>query len=188
MAEFFQNIDVFLFKIINSSLANPLFDKIMPFITERDSWILIYVLLIIALIWKGGRKGIICLIFLLIGIAITDQVSSKLLKGLFERLRPCFTLENVRLLVDCGPGKSFPSSHAANNFFLATILAYFYNEYKYILFIIAAAIAFSRVYVGVHYPFDITGGAVLGVLIGYAMALLAKLALEKFALKKNELK
>jgi undecaprenyl-diphosphatase len=72
-------------------------------------------------------------------------------------------LQNVHLLVSCGSGFSFPSSHAVNNFAAALILAFFFPQNKWWFFGFAALVAFSRVYVGVHYLFDVIGGAVIGL-------------------------
>jgi undecaprenyl-diphosphatase len=82
-------------------------------------------------------------------------------------------LEHINLLVSCGTGKSFPSSHAANNFFAAFILSFFYKKNPWVFYTTASLIAISRVVVGVHYPFDVIGGAIIGT----AIALLLRLIL-----------
>jgi undecaprenyl-diphosphatase len=164
--ELIQNIDKWLFYAINKGMANTLFDRIMPFITTNTNWFLVYAFLFGWLLWKGGSKGRITAIILIITIIIVDQVNSFVLKDIFSRLRPCQVLDNVRLLMPCGGGKSFPSSHAANNFAAAIILSYFYKQYKWVYFSIAIAISFSRIYVGVHYPFDVLGGIIFGVSVG----------------------
>jgi undecaprenyl-diphosphatase len=78
-------------------------------------------------------------------------------------MRPCNALENVHLLVHCSKAFSFPSSHATNIFTGMSILAFVYRRLKVGLFGIAALVAYSRVYVGVHYPFDVLSGAALGI-------------------------
>ena len=165
MLNFFQTIDIEIFYFINNILSNSVLDKIMPFITNSSNWILLYILLFTWLLWKGGRSGRFAVLFIIITIVITDQVSSNLIKNLVGRLRPCHTLDDVILLVSCSSGKSMPSSHAANNFAFAVILSYFFSKYKYIYYSLAALIAFSRVYVGVHYPTDILAGTLLGIFI-----------------------
>jgi undecaprenyl-diphosphatase len=72
----------------------------------------------------------------------------------------------VYLLVSCGSGFSFPSSHAVNNFAGALVLAFFIPHIKWWFFGYAAIVAFSRVYIGVHYPSDVIGGSIIGLLIG----------------------
>lgn len=98
-------------------------------------------------------------------ILATDQLNSSVIKELIERIRPCHTLGDVRLLVDCGGGKSMPSSHAANNFAAALVLSIFFRRETLLFFFIAVLMALSRVYVGVHYPADIIVGAVVGLLM-----------------------
>ncbi len=162
-----QSIDIYLFRLINTGTANPLFDRIMPFLTNVHNWLLVYIFLLLWLLWKGGKRGRIAAAALIVVIILTDQLSGAVLKEAIGRIRPCHTLDNIRLLINCGKGKSFPSSHAANMFAAATVLSFFFRQYRFVYFGIAVTIAFSRVYVGVHYPFDIFGGACLGLTTGY---------------------
>ena len=163
MGEFLQNIDTALFYFINKTLANPLTDKIMPFITENNHWFLVYIILLGWLFIKGGAKGRVAVIMALLLVTLTDQVNSFYIKDLFHRIRPCNALPNVHLLVNCTDSFSFTSSHAINNFGAATVFSYFYKNFRYILFGTATLVSLSRVFVGVHYPFDILCGAMLGV-------------------------
>ncbi len=174
-----QNIDVAIFYFVNHGLANPFFDKFFVFITNVKHWFLLYIYLWLMLIFKGGKKGKITAFAIILLIVVSDQISSHLLKNLFGRVRPCNALENVRTLVACSRSYSMPSSHAVNNFAAATFLSALYSKYKKIFFTIAVLIAFSRPYVGVHYPSDIFAGALLGIAIGYGFAYVLK----KFNLK-----
>lgn len=169
---FLLNIDKWLFSLINGQWTNHLFDKFFPFITLQSNWTILYIVLSIWLIWKGGKRGRIAIILLGITIIFADQISSSLLKNLIERLRPCNDIISVRLLINCGSGYSFPSSHAVNSFAAALILSRFYNENKYIFYTIAALIAYSRVYVGVHYTFDVIAGAIIGIIIAYIFVII----------------
>jgi undecaprenyl-diphosphatase len=126
------------------------------------------------MLWKGGAKGRKFVVLMILTILISDQLSSSLIKPLVDRTRPCFSLEGVKLLITIGPGKSFPSSHAVNNFAAATVISYFYKEYKAVLFTIAGLVAFSRVYVGVHYPLDVLAGAAIGMIVGYFIIFIDK--------------
>ena len=134
MLEIIQTIDTWLFHLINGGTANKLFDKFMPFITNNQHWILVYVILFVWLFWKGGKAGRICAAVLIITIIISDQVSSSIIKNYVGRLRPCHVLSDVRLLVPCGGGKSFPSSHAVNTFAAATVLTRYYRKYIWLFF------------------------------------------------------
>jgi len=172
LIHFLINIDIVLFYFLNSTIANPVFDFIMPIITKQQNWYIIYFGLILFLVIKYKQKGLIIVLALLIAVGISDFISSQVIKEAVGRLRPCRTLANIHLLVPCGAGKSFPSSHAVNNFSLATVLAYNFRKYSWIFYSIATLIAFSRISVGAHYPFDVICGALIGAVIGYLIALL----------------
>lgn len=137
----------------------------MPFITESKHWYIFYVVILTYLLVKGGAKGRAAVIIVLVMIFFTDQ-STNFLKEWFGRMRPCKVLPDVNLLVGCASNFSLPSNHAVNNFAAATLFTYFFPSYKYALFIGAFIVAISRVFCGVHYPFDIFAGAVIGILWG----------------------
>lgn len=172
MGEFFLSIDSSLFVFINTNLSNPFFDAIMPAFTDWNRTPIgvgIIVSILIYLNWKGGRKGRIITLLIVVLILCSDQFSSSVLKPLIARPRPCHELEGVRmirqlrLLVDCGSGFSFPSSHAVNNAALALLFSYYYRRTMAFVIVYAFVIGLSRVIVGVHYPFDIIGGWSIGV-------------------------
>jgi undecaprenyl-diphosphatase len=162
-------MDRSLFYFCNQGLRNWLFDAIFPFLTDlnrKPVALVIVGILWLLLLTKGGRHGRIAAMLLIPTIALSDQLNSSVLKFLIERARPCNELADVHLLVGCGSGYSFPSSHAVNNFAGAIVLAYFLPRWTWAFFTFAALVAFSRVYVGVHYPSDVLGGAVIGLFIG----------------------
>ena len=138
----------------------------MPFITNPNNWILPILLYIGYAIGFDKKRGRIALVILIVTLAITDSVAAQIIKPWVGRLRPSHALEGINLLVGKGGKFSFVSNHSANMFALATILGYFYGNVKPYLYTFAAIIAFSRVYVGVHYPADI----LFGGLFGYGVA------------------
>jgi undecaprenyl-diphosphatase len=156
MTEILYSIDLALFVFVNHTLQNGVFDVVMPFLTDLNHhWparILIVALWILLLV-KGGRPGRIAALLLIPTVVVSDQLSSSVLKPLVDRVRPCHELLDVHLLVGCGGGLSYPTSHAGNNYPSAGDLA------------------FTRVYVGVHYPSDVVGGALIGLAVGFAMVL-----------------
>ena len=83
------------------------------------------------------------------------------------------------MLVDCGSGLSFPSSHAVNNFTGAAIISFFYRRQTPYWMAFASLMALSRPYVGVHYPSDILGGAVIGAVIGLSLSSAARLIAQR---------
>ena len=163
-----------LFTAINSGLSNSFFDWLMPFLRNRYFWTPVYVFLIIFLIRNYKKNGLICIMFLLLTFGLADFTSASVIKPSIQRLRPCNEVgfkEEIISRVACGAGFSFPSSHAANHFALAMFLSIvFTKRWKWIWLITFAwafSIAFAQVYVGVHFPIDVTAGAVLGCIIGY---------------------
>ena len=172
MIEWLYSVDTAMFFFLNQSISNPVLDWLMPFLTDLNKHR--ETILIVALLWawlmiKGGRTGRIAGILLVLSIIVSDQLSSSLLKPYVGRLRPCHVLQGVRLLVDCGSGYSFPSSHAVNNFAGATILSHYYRKYAWGWFLFASLVALTRPYVGVHYPSDILGGAFIGWFCAFGM-------------------
>jgi undecaprenyl-diphosphatase len=169
--------DRWLFIEINNHQSNSFFDGLMPFLRNSFTWIPLYVFLFFfAVLNFKGRAWWWVVIFLCV-VSLTDIVSSRIFKETFERLRPCADpdfIANVRLLLNrCSGGASFTSSHAANHFGMAvfifiTLRAVFKN-WVWLALLWAVAVGYAQVYVGVHYPFDILGGAVIGVLFGLLM-------------------
>ncbi|MBI3005266.1 MAG: phosphatase PAP2 family protein [Ignavibacteriales bacterium] len=187
MAEFLFLIDKAVFYFVNHSLENVVFDVLMPFVTDLNKNRPAVVLVLLALIlWavKGGRNARIAILLLIPTIALSDQLSSSVIKFLLERPRPCHELSDVRLLVSCGSGYAFPSSHAVNNFAGALVISFFFQRFAWAWFSFAGLVAFSRIYVGVHYPSDVIGGAVIGLVCGGVIIALFTFS-EKMLLKRG---
>jgi undecaprenyl-diphosphatase len=173
MLENLIELDRIIFSFLNQGLSNQFLDWIMPVITDWDKTILgrlLIISIVIFLLWKGDPKKRMLVPLLFLTLIITDQLNSSVLKNMIARPRPChlvdgaYIIENVRLLVSCGSGFSFPSSHAANSFAIATLLSIYYQKLSWLFILLAAIVGFSRIYVGVHFPLDVIGGAVVGVI------------------------
>lgn len=190
MSDALLEMDRGLFYFCNQGLRNWLFDAILPFVTDlnrKPIALVIVGILWILLLTKGGRHGRIAALLLILTITVSDQLSSSVLKFLIERARPCHELSGVHLLVGCGSGYSFPSSHAVNNFAGAIVLAYFLPRWTWAFFSFAALVAFSRIYVGVHYPSDVIGGAIIGLLIGATVIAAFRLFEESWIRRRSSL-
>ena len=159
---FLQHADTTLFLFLNHLIINPVWDGFMVMLTTKNYWLAPLAVVWIGLIWKGGSRGRAAAILVLFAVGMSDAVSARLIKPSVGRLRPCYELENVRLLVSCGGKHGFPSSHAANAFAAAVTLAYFYRRYAGIVLALALLVGYSRIVVGVHYPGDVLGGYLLG--------------------------
>ena len=165
--QWLSDIDTAFFLWINVKLSNPIFDWFMPKITNSDNWIVHGILLIAWLIIYGKKRGRIAVLLLLITIGLTDSLAAQIIKPIVGRIRPSHSMpEMINLLVSRGGKLSFVSNHAANMFALSVILGYFYASLRPWITLLAGMIAFSRVYVGVHYPAD----AIFGGLFGYTIA------------------
>ena len=156
-------LDTKLLFFINQSLANPVFDIIMPFVTNLNNWKIPILLVWILLMIKGGKKGRVVGILLILALIVSDQLSSALLKPLIGRYRPCHLFDNLRLLVNCGGKYAFPSSHASNIAAFAVLFSYFYRKWTVVFVIVATIVGFSRIYVGVHFPIDVLAGYTVGI-------------------------
>jgi len=162
-------IDRALFAFINGTLANPVTDFIMPIVTSDDLLRVLFALGIIALLVFGRKRFIWVAVIAIAVLTITDQAASALLKPLFGRPRPCHVMA-VHLLVNCGKGYSFPSSHAANLFGQALFFGLLYKKWLPYALAFAFLVGVSRIWVGVHYPLDMIGGMILGSLTGAIVA------------------
>ena len=158
-----------------NSLGSPPFDGFWLMLTHKATNILLYLLLWIFFLYKNHWKtGISLLFFTGFLILFTDQFTN-LFKVSFGRLRPCNdpTLQTLLRLVKprCGGGYSFFSGHASNSFALAVffgaLLKPYFRGLPYLLLLIAALIAYSRIYIGVHFPLDILCGTIAGCSIGF---------------------
>jgi len=171
--EYLNRIDTELFLMINGK-HNAFFDTIMFWASDKLFWFPFYAILLIFLIRLYKKFTIYILLAIAATITLCDQTASGLLKNLIKRLRPSHEPALVPFihLSDAGPGGNygFVSSHSANAFGLVTFLFFLlparYNWLKIILLFWALLVSYSRIYNGVHYPFDILGGAFVGMLAG----------------------
>ena len=120
------------------------------------------VLLGILLVWKGGRRGVLCLLMLAAVLAVTDGFVCNTIKHAVGRERPFLALPDVHCLIGKGKSGSMPSSHAANWFAATMVLLIYYRRSVWVMLPAAILVSFSRVYNGVHYPSDVLAGALLG--------------------------
>lgn len=176
MLDFLINWDIELLVFLNS-LHNTFFDHFMWLITGTKIWIPLYLLIIFFIFKKYPLKeAFLILAFFILAVALADSVSVKLFKEVFMRFRPSHNpaiadLLHLHIHEDGGEyrgGKfGFVSSHAANTFAVAMFSSLLFRVKRsiFLLFFWAAMVSYSRIYLGVHYPLDILGGALLGIFI-----------------------
>jgi len=191
MIESIKDWDEKAFLWLNSFHSDGL-DPIVLQLTQTITWIPLY-LLLLYLIYRKDPKNMAWVIGgIMLTILLADQVSSGLMKPYFERLRPCHDPKwegLLHLYGRCGGLYGFVSSHAANTFGMATFLTLILRKKQkgiYWLFLYAAIVSFTRIYLGVHYPLDVFFGALVGVLSAYlswAVVVLLKRKIIKKALE-----
>jgi len=174
MIDYLYRIDLSIFYFFNHTLSIPVLDKFFSLITAVNNWYIAYIILLLIAFIKGGRTGRITAIGVLILITLTDQTCSNILKDLVHRLRPCTVLPDVITPIGCTGTFSFPSNHAFNNFAAATFIYRFFPKLKWALYLTAVLVAVSRIYLGLHYPSDVLGGAILGIILGFYFASLVQ--------------
>lgn len=159
--EHIQYLDMEILKYIHST-SNVMFDKIMPWITSLGNggtiWIVIIALLLLSK--KYRRVGILAAI----SLALVTLFGEGILKNIVQRPRPFTEIKYIKLLISKPGTYSFPSGHAASSFAVAYVIGKKIKPLKITAYILAILIAYSRLYLFVHYPTDIIGGIVLGVL------------------------
>ena len=164
--------DHHLFHLINQEWTNKNLDRIMTYLTSfhETQYVLMGLALLILIFYR--KRGIKILLGCVIAVGISDTVAARIVKPYFHRSRPQFVERNIRILVPPQNSPSFVSNHAANSFSAATFLGLAIPGLYWTGILIATAIAYSRVYVGVHYPLDVFGGGILGIFIGATLWLL----------------
>lgn len=180
MMQLLLSLDRSIFEFVNGALGNPVFDAVLPWCREKLFWLPLYVFIgVFAAVNYSRRFFLAVLLGAFFSAGMADFTSSSIVKPNVMRLRPCNDpafREAVELRVSCGSGFSFTSSHAANHFAVAVFLIGAFGALgrwvRPVLLGWAALIAFSQVYVGVHYPADVLCGAVLGSLLGWAVLML----------------
>ncbi len=186
MPEWLNNIDTQLFLDLNSAHSS-FFDVFFILITSLEVWFPIYLLLVFMLIKKYKVNGLWVILFFVITVVISDQLSG-LIKDVVQRLRPShepMLIGKVNNLTGKGGLYGFVSGHATNVFSLAVLVSMLSkNRVISILFFSwAVIVSYSRIYVGVHYPLDLICGGILGALIGWGIYLLLTLFDKKYRRK-----
>ena len=174
--EWIEALDRSLLIWVNG-LHGSIMDQMMWHVSGKLQWIPLYGLLLYFVIKKYGKQSWIILLTIALLIVLSDQLSVRMFKDVFQRYRPCHNAEIADLshLVNnkCGGKFGFVSSHTSNSFALAAFVGLLFGRKALIaMFIWATLIGLSRVYMAVHYPLDILGGAIFGIVLAYLLYLL----------------
>lgn len=156
-----NNIDMNILFFIRKHFQNKILDILMPFVTYLGDkgliWIIVTILLIS--IKKHKKEGYILLSVLILSTILGEG----LLKHIIRRPRPFQEMQTIKLLIKKPSSYSFPSGHTTSSFAAAGVLGYYFKKYKVYFYALAVLIAFSRIYLFVHYPSDVLAGIILGL-------------------------
>jgi undecaprenyl-diphosphatase len=177
---------------------SPLWDDVMWWASDKKIWIPLYAVLLINIIIRElPYRFIFTVLFVVVAITLSDQISN-LIKDFVERFRPTWDpeiMKRIHTVNDYRANKpfGFVSNHAANAFCLFSYLACQFKSYRWglFLFLYALIVSYSRIYLGVHYPFDVVCGAILGILIGvqcYIFKVRTAVHTERFFIIRKEKK
>ena len=161
-----QELDRKLFVAVNDGWTHPVLDLFFPLWTDIQKnpvFITLVILCLGFITYKKQWRTIFILMTCVLGSVMADAINGKILKTFFERPRPVAVILRV---AEQG-SYSFPSGHSVTMFFITTYLALFFPRIRYFVMFLAVLTALSRVYVGVHYPGDVTAGAIVGMLLAF---------------------
>ena len=159
-----QTIDVWMFMLLNAhGKRSAWLDWLMLAFTQLGNFIFAMILTVV-LFLSGNHTLAYELVLgsMMLGLIVTTM------KILIHRTRPYIKLENIRIIGSRASGQSFPSGHTSQAFFLATLLSHYFGigMYTGALYMLAALVGLTRIYVGMHYPRDVLGGAMIGTVWG----------------------
>ena len=181
MLEPLIQFDRHIFFYINHDLTNPFFDWLMPILRNPRTWIPLYIFILAFCLLKFKKTGALIVILFALSAGFADFTSVHLMKNTIQRVRPCrdpIDSETATIRVPCGTGYSFPSTHATDHFGMAAFISFvFFRRWKWIWLwavLWAGSISFAQVYVGVHFPIDVTVGALYGIFVGWLFYLVFK--------------
>lgn len=179
----FLNLDGDILIFIQEHIRNAVCDPVFRAITHLgDAGIFWILLTAVFLCFKKTRKAGICSAAALIGSVVVNNL---ILKNLVGRVRPYEVVEGLKLMVKEASDASFPSGHSGASFASAVaIFPHVPKKWGVALIVLATLIAFSRLYIGIHYPTDVIAGIIIGIVLGILSNILIAAAYKKYGVEK----
>ena len=168
-----SGIDHTIFLVVNRTLQNPVFDLLMPALSDKWIGFLIVAVVVPWLPIRYGRRAWPAIALAVLAVALSD-LGAGVIKHAVQRIRPCHVISEVHLLAGCTHSFAMPSNHASNMFALATVTGTMLPRWRWVVLSLAGSVAYSRVYLGVHYPTDVLVGAVWGAVLGWGLTVAAR--------------
>ena len=155
--------DLPLFHIINN-WHSPIWDKIMLVFTDSGEFAIIWLLIAAIIFFTDKKNGRKILTLTLFAVIISSFLNDLFLKSIFFRERPYIFLQDIHHLGNYWANSSFVSGHTSSSFAAFFILGRYCKKWFWLFLLLAIIIAYSRIYVGMHYPSDIIGGIIVGII------------------------
>jgi undecaprenyl-diphosphatase len=165
---YIESLDHTIFFDINHGITNPIFDVFFPSLRYL-TYVFWFTLIVYFLLKKERKLALLITVGIIAGAVLTYPI-----KFLIDRTRPYDQIETARVLTPHESDPSFPSGHTEMSFLAATVVSRFHPGYGKYLYAFSFMVALSRIYVGVHFPGDVIGGAIIGIFVGRLMILLAQ--------------
>lgn len=166
----FGSLDRVAFALINQTWSNPVFDRVLPALTDlhKVEWIKFGLAPALVAFWlyKGRRRALQVLLVAAVAVGAADALAYRVIKPWAARPRPSHAGIGAVVRGPSGGTYGFPSNHASNAGAAAAVLSSAYPPFAGLFWTAAGVVAYSRVYVGVHYPGDVLAGLLLGALLG----------------------
>lgn len=177
-----EQADRAFFRLINQQYAMEGLDWLFPLWRTPEFWIPLYLFLVAFMLLNFRKRALWWILYFIATVGIMDGIGNKLIKQTVQRVRPCNDPSMIQDLIlripNCGTGYSFISNHAANHFAMAMFafltIGSLAGKWRWLFFVWAFSIGWAQIYVGVHYPFDVMAGAVVGLVAGAVMAYIYK--------------
>ncbi|MGL5380307.1 phosphatase PAP2 family protein [Clostridium sp.] len=176
------SFDIRILMWIREYLDCKALDNIMKLVSTLGNAGAIWIFIGIVLLFSKRYRGVG--ITLLLALLITSILGEGIIKNIIQRVRPFVSNPDIKLIIEAPNSYSFPSGHTASSFAAANVLAKYFKDKKYLFYGFAALMAFSRLYLFVHYPSDIIGGIILGLIGGRIAIYIYK----KYLSRKNKSK